>query len=173
MNLLLPATDALLHGLPQRLGPHRLEEEGDDLVLKGPVQVGKGVVGRDDHDLGAEPFTAQFLQGQHSVPAGKVDVQQHDVRRTFPGKSLELRDASRLLYLEPREKAVKQHDQGIALQLLVLDDERPQRRNVREFGLEQRGLRDHGRFTGLSGRRSSTRVPPQGTLRTSRDADFP
>ena len=108
MNLLLPATDALLHGLPQRLGPHRLEEEGDDLVLKGPVQVGKGVVGRDDHDLGAEPFTAQFLQGQHSVPSGKVDVQQHDVRRTFPGKSLELRDASRLLYLEPREKAVKQ-----------------------------------------------------------------
>lgn len=171
-NLRLPALDALFHRLPQSFRPNRLPEERGNLVLQGTGQVREGIMGRHDHDLSAQTSAAQPLQAQHPVPAGKADVQQHDVRRAFPGKTLEFRNVSGLVDLERWEKTVEQQDQRVALQFLVLNDERPQRLDRWKFKRRHSGLQAHGRFTGLSGSRSSMRVPPRGILLTSMEADF-
>ena len=168
----LPAMDALLHRLPQSFRPNRLPEERGNLVLQGTGQVREGIMGRHDHDLSAQTSAAQPLQAQHPVPAGKADVQQHDVRRAFPGKTLEFRNVSGLVDLERWEKTVEQQDQRVALQFLVLNDERSQRLDRWKFKRRHSGLQAHGRFTGLSGSRSSMRVPPRGILLTSMEADF-
>ena len=141
-------------------------------VLQGTGQVREGIVGRHDHDLSAQTSAAQPLQAQHPVPAGKADVQQHNVRRTLTGKTFELRNASGLVDLKRWEETVEQQHQRVALQLFILDDKRSQRRDRGKLKRRHSRLRVHGRFTGLSRSRSSMRVPPRGILLTSMEADF-